>query len=100
MSNSFYYGGDTNTSKKEELAGYIEKITTSLNDINDIDISGKWECDEGTKFNNKFIELKGKITSIVTALNSYESFLGLVDTTYTSVSEDIEDALSSYKKED
>ena len=99
MSSNFYYGGSTNTTKKEELAGYIEKITSSLNDINNIDISDKWTCDEGTKFNTKFTELKSKINSIVTTLDSYKNFLGLANTTYTNVSDDIHDALSSYKED-
>lgn len=100
MSSNFYYGDSTNTTKKEELASYIEKITTSLSDINDIDISDKWKCAEGTKFINKFTELKSKINSIVTSLESYTSFLGLVNTTYTDVSDEIKDALSSYGKGD
>ena len=100
MNNKFYYGDSTNTTKKEELAGYIENIITSLNAIKDIDISDEWKCSEGKDFNSKFIDLKSKINSITTSLKSYEDFLSLANSTYTGISDDIKDALSSYKKED
>lgn len=100
MNSKFYYGGSTNTTKKEELAGYIEQITNSLNDINDIDISGEWKCSEASNFNSKFTDMKSKINSIITCLNSYESFLSLADKTYSNISDDVRDALSSFKKGD
>ena len=97
MSRTFY-SDDIIKNKKVKLNGYFENITTSLDAINEINVSDNWKCIKGNELNTTFNDLKDKINSIKNALASYESFLVSTDSTYREISGNINDALSNYIK--
>ena len=93
-----YYSSDSKA-KRTQLATYFENITKALEKINEIVTSESWQCVNATDFDSKFDIMKEKIPSINNTLTSYETFLGVVESTYNDASEEIDSAITTYVNE-
>ncbi len=97
-SSEIYYSSDSKA-KRTQLATYFDNIENALAKINEIIASESWQCATATAFDEKFDIIKEKIPSINKTLTSYETFLGVVENTYSDASEEIDSAITTYVNE-
>ena len=95
---NMYYSSETEA-KRRELGTYFDNIINALDAVNVIKTSDSWQCVEGSNLDSKYEELKEKIPKIKETILSYESFLGIVNSTYDETSSEIDDAVSTYVSE-
>ena len=85
--------------QKKALSDYFDKITASLDEIAKVSVSDSWDCTEADNLNTKLVELQSKISSIKSAIVSYEDLFELANATYETLSGDIDSAISTYIRE-
>ena len=94
MSKIFY--SSEALAQRQALSTCFDKIVASLDEINKVTVSNSWKCGEADNLNTKLVDLQGKITSIKSTITSIEDFFDLANTSYESVSGDIDNAISTY----
>lgn len=90
-----YYSSEA-LAQKQALCTYFDNIVASLDEISKVSVSDNWKCSEADNLNTKLVDLQSKITSIKSAITSYEDFFDLANSSYEAVSGDIEDAITTY----
>ena len=87
---------DETLQKRATLKSYFDQIVEQLQIIEAVNIDEDWICSKATKFIEKLDEIQGKTPKMKSAVSSYETFLGIANTTYEDVSSDVDDAISTY----
>ncbi len=90
-----YYSSEA-LAQKQALSTCFDKIVASLDEINKVSVSDSWKCGTADDLNTKLVDLQGRIVKIKSAITSFEEFFDLANTSYESVSGDIDSAISTY----